>query len=125
MKLTIAGASLNQTPLDWEGNTARVISAIQEARTQKADIVCLQELCITGYGCEDLLLAPWLSERAWNELEKIVPHTAGLVVTIGLPIHHFDKAYNGAAVIHDKKILGITLKQNLALDGVHYEPRWF
>jgi NAD+ synthase (glutamine-hydrolysing) len=125
MKMKIAGCSLNQTPLDWEGNTSRVIQAIQTARDQNAQIVCLQELCITGYGCEDLHLHEWMSERAWAELEKIIPHTKGLVVCIGLPIHHIDKVYNGACVIHDQKILGITLKQNLALDGVHYEPRWF
>ncbi|MEJ0029288.1 MAG: NAD(+) synthase [Bacteroidota bacterium] len=125
MKINIAGASLNQTPLDWEGNTSRAIEAINTARSQDAQIVCLQELCITGYGCEDLHLHPWMSERAWAELEKIIPHTKGLVVCIGLPVHHNDKVYNGACVIHDEKILGITLKQNLALDGVHYEPRWF
>ncbi|HYC84863.1 MAG TPA: NAD(+) synthase, partial [Chryseosolibacter sp.] len=33
--------------------------------------------------------------------------------------------YNGACVIRDRQILGITLKQYLAKDGVHYEPRWF
>lgn len=125
MKIKIAGASLNQTPLDWDGNLSRVLSAIEEARQQKAQIVCLQELCISGYGCEDLHLHRWHGDRAWEQLEKIVPHTKDLVVTIGLPINHFDKTYNGAAVIHDQKILGITLKQNLALDGVHYEPRWF
>lgn len=125
MNLKIAGASLNQTPLDWDGNTSRVLSAIKTARDQKADIVCLQELCISAYGCEDLHLAQWLSDRSWVELEKIIPHTAGIVVCIGLPVHHMDKTYNGACVIHDQKILGITLKQNLALDGVHYEPRWF
>ena len=125
MKLNIAGASLNQTPLDWEGNTSRILDAIKAAREQNADIVCLQELCVTGYGCEDLHLHPWHSERAWAELEKIVPHTKDLVVCIGLPIHFSDKTWNGACVIHDGTILGITLKQNLALDGVHYEPRWF
>ena len=123
--LRIAGASLNQTPLDWEGNTSRVLDAIRTAREQNADIVCFQELCISGYGCEDLHLAPWLSEKAWAELEKIVPHTKDLMVCIGLPLHFSDKTWNGACVIHDTKILGITLKQNLALDGVHYETRWF
>lgn len=125
MKLKIAGASLNQTPLDWDGNTSRVISAIKDARDQDAHIVCFQELCISAYGCEDLHLHPWLSDRAWIELEKIIPHTDDIVVCIGLPIHHMDKTYNGACVIHNRQILGITLKQNLALDGVHYEPRWF
>jgi NAD+ synthase (glutamine-hydrolysing) len=124
-RLKIAGASLNQTPLDWLGNTSRAIEAIKIAREQNADMVCLQELCVTGYGCEDLHLAQWLSDRAWVELEKIVPYSKDMIVCIGLPVHYAHKTYNGACVIHDGKILGITLKQNLALDGVHYEPRWF
>lgn len=124
--LRIAGATLNQTPLDWEGNTARILHAITEARIQKADILCFQELCISGYGCEDLHLSDWLSERAWRELEKIVQHCDdGMLVCIGLPVRIREQTYNGACVISNKQILGITLKQNLARDGVHYEPRWF
>jgi NAD+ synthase (glutamine-hydrolysing) len=124
-QLKIAGAALNQTPLDWEGNFNRIVDGISLAKKEKADIVCFQELAVTAYGCEDLHLHPWLSERAWTTLEAIIPYTDNIAACIGLPIHYLDKTYNGACVIHDRKILGITLKQNLALDGVHYEPRWF
>lgn len=123
--LKIAGAGLNQTPLDWTGNFSHIVDAISMARKQNADIVCFQELAITAYGCEDLHLHPWFSEQAWSWLEKIIPYTEDIVVCVGLPIHYAGKTYNGACVIHDAQILGITLKQNLALDGVHYEPRWF
>lgn len=123
--MKIAGASLNQTPLDWTGNTSRIIAAIGEARQRNADMLCLQELAITAYGCDDLLLSDWLSEQAWGELEKIVPHTKGILVCVGLPVRHQEKTYNGACVIDNGEILGITFKQNLALDGIHYEPRWF
>jgi NAD+ synthase (glutamine-hydrolysing) len=124
--MILAGATLNQTPLDWEGNTARVIKAIDGARQQRADILCFQELCITGYGCEDLHLSEWLSERAWTVLEKIVQYCDDdMLVCIGLPIRIDGQTYNGACVVQQHQILGITLKQNLARDGVHYEPRWF
>ena len=124
--LRIAGATLNQTPLDWEGNTARVLEAIRTAKDRAVDILCFQELCITGYGCEDLHLSDWLSDRAWVALEQIVQSCASeMVVCIGLPIRMDGYTYNGACVIQQQKILGITLKQNLARDGVHYEPRWF
>ncbi len=33
--------------------------------------------------------------------------------------------YNGAALACDGQLAGIVLKQHLAGDGVHYEPRWF
>ncbi len=42
-----------------------------------------------------------------------------------MPVRFGGITYNGVCVISNKKILGITLKQNLARDGVHYEPRWF
>ncbi len=54
MKLIRVGAGvLNQTPLDWDGNRSRILEAIEEARSQAVSILCLPELCITGYGCED------------------------------------------------------------------------
>lgn len=62
----IGGATVNQTPLDWARNTGNIISAIQQARQEKVSILCFPELCLTGYGCEDLFLSDWLSEQAWQ-----------------------------------------------------------
>ena len=49
----------------------------------------------------------------------------GITVAIGLPVRFENKTFNCACVIRDKKILGIIAKQNMAIDGVHYESRWF
>jgi NAD+ synthase (glutamine-hydrolysing) len=121
----IGGATVNQIPLDWRNNTDTILAAISDAKKQDVKILCFPELCITGYGCEDLFLSDWLSERAWVELRKIQARCDGITVVVGLPVRVDGITYNGACVISDKKILGITLKQNLARDGVHYEPRWF
>jgi len=123
--LKIGGATVNQIPLDWRNNSANILEAIREAINQNVKILCLPELCITGYGCEDVFLSDWLSERAWKELLYIKSFCTDITVTVGLPIRLNGITYNGACVISNKKILGITLKQNLARDGVHYEPRWF
>ena len=125
MKLLIGGATVNQIPFDWANNTRNILAAIQEAKSQGVRILCLPELCITGYGCEDLFLSEWLPERAWQELLSIRKHCSGITVTVGLPLRIGKIVYNGACVISDKQILGVTLKQFLARDGVHYEPRWF
>ncbi|MCK6617547.1 MAG: NAD(+) synthase [Cyclobacteriaceae bacterium] len=124
-KLKIAGAALNQTPLNWGGNLDNIILAITEARQQQADILLLPELCISGYGCEDWFLSDWLAEKAWNTLLQLMPHCYDITVCAGLPVRINSHTYNGVAVISNEKLLGITLKQNLAKDGVHYEPRWF
>ena len=125
MKLKVGGATVNQIPIDWSNNSKNIIGAIQEAKNQGIKILCLPELCITGYGCEDLFLSDWVPQRAWEELINIRNFCDNITVTVGLPIRIGELTYNGACVISDKKILGITLKQFLARDGVHYEPRWF
>jgi NAD+ synthase (glutamine-hydrolysing) len=124
-KLLIAGATVNQTPIDWSTNTSNILEAIREARAARVDILCFPEMSIAGYGSEDLFLSDWVSQRAFDELLKIRAECDGLVVCVGLPVRMEGITYNGACVIDNKKILGITLKQNLARDGVHYEPRWF
>ncbi|AYB34790.1 NAD(+) synthase [Chryseolinea soli] len=123
--MKIGGATVNQVPFDWDHNSANIIDAIHEGIRQQVKILCLPELCITGYGCEDLFLSDWLSERAWQELLRIREHCDNITVSVGLPVRLGGITYNGACVISNKTIKGITLKQNLARDGVHYEPRWF
>lgn len=123
--MKIAGATLNQIPLDWKNNIENILEAIAEAERQQVKILCLPELCITGYGCEDLFLSPWVSEKAWEQLMTIKEYVGTVAVCVGLPVRINGITYNGACVLYQKKILGITLKQNLAKDGVHYEPRWF
>jgi NAD+ synthase (glutamine-hydrolysing) len=124
-RIRIAGATVNQTPLDWEGNLRNIRNAIEEARRLKAHLLILPELCLTGYGCEDWFLSDWLSEKAAAKLAELLPHTAGIAVCLGLPLRFEGHTYNAVAVVHNGSLLGITLKQNLARDGVHYEPRWF
>ncbi len=125
MKVKIGGATVNQIPLDWKNNTANILDAIAEATRQNVRILCLPELCVTGYGCEDQFLSDWLPERAWQELLYIRERCKNITVSLGLPVRINDFTYNGACVIRDQKILGISFKQNMARDGVHYEPRWF
>ena len=123
--IRIAGAALNQTPFDWANNRANILEAIQQAKEEKVKLLCLPELCITGYGCEDVFLSNWLPEKAMQELLDIVPFCKDIIVSIGLPVRFEGHLYNCACLIENGKILGFTAKQFLANDGVHYEPRWF
>jgi NAD+ synthase (glutamine-hydrolysing) len=123
--IRLASAFVNQTPLDWAGNYSRLIQALQAARQQRAAFLCLPELAVTGYGCEDLFLDAVFRKKAWDSLQSLLPETAGLCAVLGLPVELADGIYNVAAVCHDGKLLGLVPKQQLARDGVHYEPRWF
>jgi NAD+ synthase (glutamine-hydrolysing) len=123
--LRIGGAALNQTPIDWENNQRNIVQTIDLARNDSVAILCLPELCLTGYGCEDLFLHHWVAEKAWEQLFLILPQTNDIAVCIGLPVWHEHRLYNCACFIEDGKILGFSAKQFLANEGVHYEPRWF
>lgn len=126
MSLTrVGGAAVNQIPLDWEGNTSRIIAAIEEAKSSGIHILCLPELCITGYGCEDLFLSTWFVQKALDVCIELINYTSDIAVCIGLPLAWKGKVYNAVAVMENKQLLGFTLKQFLANEGVHYEPRWF
>ncbi len=126
MKLIkVAAAVLNQTPLDWDGNQARVAAAIEAARSDGATILCLPEMCIPGYGCEDFFQARATQEHSLRVLRELLPLTRGMVVSLGLPILFNNGLFNCAALAADGRLLGLVAKRYLCGDGIHYEPRWF
>jgi NAD+ synthase (glutamine-hydrolysing) len=123
--IRVAAAALNQTPLDWDANRANILAAIDIARSRGASVLCLPELCVTGYGCEDAFFSPAVQQMALRILDEIVPATRGMVVSIGLPLAHASALYNTCALAADGQLRGFAAKQRLAGDGLHYEPRWF
>lgn len=123
--VTLGAAALNQLPLDWNGNKRNISEAIRQAKEKGVKLLCLPELCITGYGCEDMFLSTSVLDRAWRIVEELAPETEGIAVAVGLPIRHYNTVYNGACLLANGVILGVVAKQNLAGDGVYYEPRWF
>lgn len=123
--LTIGSGVLNQTPLDWEGNFLRIVAAVEEAKKSSVGLLCLPELCLTGYGCEDQFLAPFTAEKAWEYAQKLKKYSKDIAFLVGLPLPYEDALYNVVACISGGEIAALIPKQHLADDGVHYEPRWF
>lgn len=126
MKLVkVAAATLNQTPFDWENNRSNILKAIKEARRRQVSVLCLPELCICGYGCEDAFLSSSLRSRALRVLDEILPNTEGILVSVGLPVSYNNLLFNAACLVGNGQILGFVAKHYLARSGIHYEPRWF
>lgn len=123
--LKVAGAALNQTPLDWDGNGRRIREAIRVAREAGVGLLCLPELCVTGYGCEDAFHSAATARMAARVLGEIAPETAGLVVALGLPLNFRNGVFNAMALVVDGAVAGFACKRFLAGEGIHYEPRWF
>lgn len=124
-RIRVAAAVLNQTPLDWSGNQANIRQVLAEARASGVRILCLPELCITGYGCEDAFHGLGVQETALAVLGELLPDTAGMVVSLGLPLLHRGALFDVACLAVDGQIAGFAAKRFLAAEGIHYEPRWF
>ena len=85
---------------DVEFNTKEIISAMQKAKSEGAEIVLFPELCITGYTCADLFYQSKLRREAVNALIEIVKASGliGITAVIGLPVEVNSKLYNCAAL---------------------------
>src|SRR3954466_15824425 len=121
----VAVACVNQTPLAWDDNLAHLRSAIELARAEGVTLLCLPELAITGYGCEDAFFMHGLQDTAFAQLDALAAETEGMVVAVGLPVYHEKALYDAGALPADGEIIGFVGKQFLPGDGIHYEPRWF
>ncbi len=121
----IAAAALNQTPLDWEGNLRNIETAITRAREQQVSILCLPEMSITGYGCEDAFHSRGIQQTSLVMLERVAAMCTDISVAVGVPILYAGGMFNTACLIVNGEIQGFVGKQHLAGDGIHYEPRWF
>jgi len=123
--IKLAGACLNQTPLAFRHNTRNILKAIEAARQEGVQLLCLPEFAISGYGCEDAFYNKYVLQRSLEALEEIVEASEDITLCVGLPMEYESCLYNVVALIHDQEIWGFVPKQYLPGDGIYYEPRWF
>jgi NAD+ synthase (glutamine-hydrolysing) len=112
---------------DCAYNAEQILSLINKAAEQEVRLLCLPELCVTGYTCGDLFLQDTLLESTRDALSLIVRESAGyeILVVAGLPLAHGGKLYNSAAVFCGGRILGIVPKSHLPNYSEFYELRHF
>jgi NAD+ synthase (glutamine-hydrolysing) len=123
-RLRIGMAQINTTVGDFAGNTAKILAAVEQARTLNADIIAFPELAICGYPPEDLLLKPQFIKENQRALKKVAKDSSGITVIVGFVDTEKD-IYNAAAVLNDGKLAGIYRKAYLPNYGVFDEDRYF
>ena len=125
MKYIRAGiAQINTTVGDLTGNTRKIIKFIREARKFNINLITFPELAITGYPPKDLLLKTKFIKENQQRLNDIVKETRGIIAVVGF-VHEEGDVFNSAAVIQDRKIIGIQHKIHLPNYGVFDEKRYF
>lgn len=123
--LRVGSASLNQTPLDWQGNVDRILHVIDQAEDSGVQVLVLPELAVSGYGCDDAFFSLETLAHAEAGLRRILDSSPNLLALVGIPMQFGNRLYNAAAMIYRSKIVGINVKKILPREGVHYEARWF
>ncbi len=120
----IALAQINTTVGDFAGNTAKIISSIEQARQAGADIVAVPELALSGYPPEDLLLKPQFIAANLQALDKIISASAGIISIVGF-VDKTTDIHNAAAIICDGELKGVYHKTFLPNYSVFDEYRYF
>jgi len=117
-------SQINSTVGDLSGNTKKIIQSIDQAKSLGVDLLTFPELAITGYPPEDLLLKPQFIKQNKKNLNKIIEHCSDIAVVVGFVDSDGD-IYNAAAVLCDKKLVGVYHKFYLPNYGVFDENRYF
>ena len=123
-RLRIGMAQVNTTVGDFKGNSEKILEAIAEGKSLGVDLLTFPELAICGYPPEDLLLKPKFIEENIRCLDKVVNGCSGLTVVVGFVDARGD-IFNAAAIIHDRKLVGVYHKIYLPNYGVFDENRYF
>ncbi len=127
--MKVAFAQLNYTIGDFEGNAAKIITHIEKAGNEGADLVIFSELSVTGYYPHDLLEKKEFIQKAEETVQKIAEKCKGIAAIIGAPrINESErgkKLYNSAFFLTDGKIESVHNKTLLPTYDVFDEYRHF
>lgn len=123
----VASAIPSVKVADCQYNIEQIEALIVQAEGRGVEIICLPELCLTAYTCQDLFQQQLLLDEAEMALIHLMNFTRSLdiISIVGLPVPYKGTLLNCAAVIQRGKILGLIPKTYLPNYKEFYEKRWF
>ena len=127
MRITIG--QINTTNGDYEGNVARILRAIDQAKKEKSDLIVFPEITIQGYTSQDWFLDPDVVRSALEPLDQIIAATDGITAIVGTVRPNDQptgrRLFNSAAIIRNRTLLGFADKTLLPEYDVFDDPRYF
>lgn len=114
---------------NFEDNTAKIVSAIKDARQQGGDLVVFSELAVCGYPPRDFLEFNDFIEQSLACIDKIAEEADGIGVIVGAPsrntVAEGKDLYNSAYLLYDKQVKAIVNKTLLPTYDIFDEYRYF
>lgn len=127
MKITIA--QLDYHIGNFEGNTAKMVEAIREAKEVGADIVCFSELATCGYPPRDFLEFDDFIRLSDESIQTLCSHAHGIAVVVGAPSHNKEpkgkSLFNSVYFLADGEIKFVQHKTLLPTYDIFDEYRYF
>lgn len=127
MKITLA--QLNYHTGNFDLNTQKIIEAIQNAKTENADLVVFSELSVCGYPPRDFLEFNDFINLCTKNIELIANQCIGIAAIVGAPTVNpkveGKDLFNSAYFLADGKVQQIIHKTLLPNYDVFDEYRYF
>ena len=127
--MKIALAQINYHIGNFENNTSKIISALEEARSARADIVVFAELAVSGYPPRDFLEFDDFIDRCLTSVDEIASHCKGIAAIVGCPTRRSEikgkDLHNSALFLADGKVQALAHKSLLPNYDIFDEYRYF
>lgn len=127
--MKIALAQLNYHIGNFADNNDKIITHIERAKADGADLIVFAELAIGGYPAKDLLRNTTFIQQCEESLQEIAKACHGISCVIGAPVVNQDPEgkplYNAAVVLMDGQIKNVCKKSLLPDYDVFDEYRYF
>lgn len=127
MKITLA--QLNFHIGDFEGNLAKMLSAVSKAKAEKADIIVFGELAVCGYPPRDFLEFDDFINRCQHSIDELCKVAHDIAIAVGSPtknpVIEGKDLFNSAYFLVDGKVNHISHKALLPTYDIFDEYRYF
>lgn len=114
---------------NFEYNTQKIISAIETAKSNGAELIVFSEMSICGYPARDFVEFDNFIQQCYQSIESIKPHTNGIGVIVGSPainpIKEGKDLFNAAFFLYNGEVIAEIHKTLLPTYDVFDEYRYF
>ena len=126
--LRCAVAAPKVTVGDVDANSGAILQILKLAEQSHVEVLCLPELCLSGYTCGDLFHQTQLLDKCLWELQGIIHQSKKIFdgcFVLGMPLSVEGRLYNCGVVIAKGQVVGVVPKTHLPNYKEFYERRWF
>ncbi len=127
--MKIAIAQLNFHIGNFEGNLRKMLQAVENAKQQRADLICFSELATCGYPPRDFLEFENFIDLAEDTVHRLAEVAIGIAIVVGSPtknpVLEGKDLYNSAYFLENKQVKAIRHKALLPTYDIFDEYRYF